>query len=271
MSTGAARAAPLAGPRSPRRGIGSRAPMPDLETHEIALTEVQLRDFRAANLFRLVSARLVPGGRVLDVGCGASGLVASLLERGVDASGIDASASIIEAAAGFLRARGLDASRVSTEPLSALVAQGATFDSVVSMDCLEHVEDDAAMLRDLVRVLRPGGTLVVTVPALMALYGERDRLQGHFRRYDRPMLRALAAEAPLELLELRYWNLLGVAPTYVSHRLLHRTVDESFRYGAPSLPKRLLRQALFTWFEQVENRFRPPLGMTLLLVARRKG
>ena len=217
----------------------------------------------------MVSERLVPDGTVLDVGCGASGLVASLLERGIDARGIDVSEPIIAAAASFLESRGLDSSRVSTEPLEAVAARGLQFDTVVSMDCLEHVEDDSAMFQQLVGLLRPGGRLVITVPAMMSLFGERDRLQGHFRRYDRGMLRALAESASVEIEELRYWNLLGVPATFMNHRILKRSVNEGFRYGSPSLPKRLLRGTLFQWFSLVENHLRPPCGMTLLMVARR--
>lgn len=243
--------------------------MPDLETHEIQLTEAQLTDFRSANLFEMVASRLVPGGAVLDVGCGASGLVASLLQRGVDIRGIDSSESIAAAASRFLESQGLDGGRVTTEPLSAILSRGTRFDSVVSMDCLEHVEDDGSMFRGLIELLRPGGRLVVTVPAMMALYGKRDRRVGHYRRYDKGMLRALAAEASVEIEELRYWNAIGVPPTFINHRLLNRAVDETFRFGKPSFKKRVLRSSLYQWFHHVENRWRPPVGMTLLMVARR--
>jgi len=245
------------------------AALSDLEHQQAALSQVQLDDFRAANLFALVSQRTRPGS-VLDVGCGAGGMVAWLLERGFDARGVDSSAATIQAAQSFLASRGLEPSRVSNTPLDVLAAQDAGADNVISMDCLEHIEDDRSAFGDLVRLIKPQGRLILTVPAMMALYGERDRKIGHYRRYAPRELRALAAEHPLRIEELRYWNLLGVAPTFASQRVLGRAVNESFRYGKPSLGKRVLRQALGFWFKHVENQIRPPLGLTLLMVASRK-
>jgi SAM-dependent methyltransferase len=241
----------------------------ELERHEAELASVQAADFRAANLFRLVGAQVPPVGSVLDVGCGAGGMIAFLLERGNDARGIDTSAPSLRAARGFLTSRGLDPDRVRCESVADVRARGGLYDAVISMDCLEHVEDDAALFADLVGLVRPGGRLVVTVPAIQALYGERDRLVGHYRRYDRRRLEALARPHPLRVDQLRYWNLLGVAPTFVSHRVLRRRVDESFRWGPPSLKARAVRATLGAWFRHVENAIRPPLGLTLLLAATR--
>lgn len=239
-----------------------------LEQLEVELAERQLTDFRAANLFALVAGQLGPG-TVLDVGCGGGGLVASLLERGREARGIDTSAPIVEAARRFLSSRGLDPAAVSVQRLEDRLAAGELADNVVSMDCLEHVEDDRTFFTNLVRAVRPGGRLVLTVPALMALYGERDREIGHFRRYERDELLALTRDQPLRVDDLRYWNLLGTVPTFVYNRVLHRRIDEGFRFGRPTLRKRLLRGGLDLWFKTVEARLRPPVGLTLLLTATR--
>lgn len=242
----------------------------DLEQHEVALAEVQLSDFRSANLFAWVAEQIPPGSSVLDVGCGASGLVAWLLEAGVDARGVDTSAPTIEAARRFFSRRGLEPERVFVGDTRDLVARGEQVDVVTCMDCLEHVADDATLFDELVALTRPGGRLVVTVPALMALYGERDVRMGHFRRYERDQLAALADHPDLEVEILRFWNVLGIAPTWVSQTVLKRGVNESFRFGPPTLRKRLMRRVLNMWFAQVENRVVPPVGMTLLLVARRR-
>jgi hypothetical protein len=68
---------------------------------------------------------------------------------------------------------------------------------------------------------------------------------------------------------VRYWNALGVAPTFISNRVLKRLIDESFRYGKPTLSKRVLRAGLSAWFRFVENPSRPPLGLTLFMSATR--
>jgi 2-polyprenyl-3-methyl-5-hydroxy-6-metoxy-1,4-benzoquinol methylase len=241
---------------------------PELEDQQAALADVQLDDFRAANLFRMIAQRLAPGS-VLDVGCGAGGLVAWMLERGVDAHGIDLSPATVRVAQRFLQRRKVDSTRISADSAGRLFAAGRRFDNVVSMDCLEHIEDDRAAISDLVSLLVPGGRLLITVPAMMALYGARDEKLGHFRRYERDSLMALVSGLPVRVDELRWWNLLGVAPTLLSQRLLGRNVDEKFRYGKPSLPSRALRAALFAWFRAVENNVRPPRGLTLIMTATR--
>lgn len=242
----------------------------DLERHEAELAAVQLTDFRAANLFAWVADHIPAGASVLDVGCGASGLVAWLNEAGVDARGVDTSEATIRVARQFFSNRGIDPTRVFVGDTADLVAQGEQVDVVTCMDVIEHVEDDQKLFDELVQLVRPGGLLIITVPALMALFGERDVKMGHFRRYERAELAALADRPDLDVQTLRFWNVLGIAPTWIAEKVLKRSVNEGFRFGKPTLRTRVMRKVLTTWFGQVENRITPPVGMTLLLVARRR-
>jgi SAM-dependent methyltransferase len=248
----------------------ARGVTPGLDEHEEALSSHQDTDFRSANLFRLVAQQVIPG-TVMDVGAGGGGMVAWLLEHGYDARGIDVSASTAAAARRFLERRGLDPDRVRHQSLEDLIGRGETVDNVISMDCLEHIEDDVTAFAQIVELVRPGGRIVITVPALRAVYGERDERQGHYRRYQRDTLLRLTDGLPVHVDDLRYWNLLGVAPVFVNHRLLRRSIDESFRYGKKSLSSELLRRGLGSWFRHVESRLRPPLGLTLLLTATKRG
>jgi SAM-dependent methyltransferase len=245
------------------------APMlTDLDEQQAFLAQVSDTDFRASSLNTLVSRYLVPGS-VLDVGCGGGGMVAWLLKNGYDASGIDSSSAVVDTARGLLAARGCDVSRVKVARIEELVSNGVRVDNVLSMDCLEHQEDDRSMFSSLLGVLRPGGRLLVTVPAVPGLFSERDRTYGHYRRYTRERLLDLCRSEPLRVDDLRYWNLLGVPPTFLYARVLRRAIHEDFRYGRPSFAARVLRRALSLWFSGVENSVRPPIGLTLLLAATR--
>ncbi len=248
--------------------LNEHSPLTDLERHEVSLAQHQLTDFRAMNLFRMVAARVIPGS-VIDVGCGGGGMVAWLLEHGHDARGIDMSASTVRAAQRFLEGRGLDGSRIENVALEELIADGQHCDNVVSMDVIEHIEDDVGAFAKLVELTRVGGRLVITVPAMMALWSERDVAMKHYRRYAPAELRALAERHPLRIEELRYWNMLGAPPTYLKQKLSRKALDESFRYGKQSLGARMLRSGLSTWFRLVENNIRPPLGLTLIMSATR--
>lgn len=144
-------------------------------------------------------------------------------------------------------------------------------DYVTALDVLEHVGDDAAVVRDLHRLLRPGGLALITVPADMALWSDWDEVLHHHRRYDRRQLGALFGDGGWEILHLGYTNVLA----YPAVRLV-RAWRRRFPAapGAPRaedrIPVRPLN-ALLRWsFEaSAMSRFPFPFGVSLLLVARR--
>jgi SAM-dependent methyltransferase len=118
-------------------------------------------------------------GALLDVGCGTGALVRALLSLDYDARGIDP----------FARESGLNEPSFTTGTLAHLPWEDASFATLCAFDVLEHVDEDAA-LREMMRVLRPGGRMLISVPAYQALWGPRDDAAGHLRRYSRRMLRA---------------------------------------------------------------------------------
>ncbi|MCG5216828.1 methyltransferase domain-containing protein [Streptosporangium soli] len=92
-------------------------------------------------------------------------------------------------------------------------------DSAVAINVLEHFEDDAGILTLLARSVRPGGTIVLWVPAYQALYGDFDRRVGHFRRYTPATLRDAAVRAGLRVESARPVNLLGGLAWWAAVRL----------------------------------------------------
>jgi len=163
-----------------------------------------------------------PGGRVLDVGCGVGRLLLRLQRRGCETVGVD-----------ILRPDLLSARRhlVGKEPAASFVQAdggrlpfaGASFDFVACTETLEHAADAALMLRELARVLRPGGRLVVSVPDTLpelvagrfyALY--HDDPFGHRRIYTRGRIAWAVEAAGLRVyarrqrnsVEAVYWTLL---------------------------------------------------------------
>ena len=84
---------------------------------------------------------------------------------------------------------------------------------MVALDVIEHIEDDGAAVRAMRDALVPGGTLLITVPAVSRLYGPKDVAIGHYRRYDRDQLASLLEREELELQSLRWWNLSACQPS----------------------------------------------------------
>jgi SAM-dependent methyltransferase len=138
--------------------------------------------------------------RILDIGCGAGATLRELARLG-DACGLDTEPSAVEAAA---RRSGCDV-RLGRLPESVPFEEGA-FDVVTLLDVLEHIEDDAASLATIERLLKPGGILLCTVPAYRFLWSEHDVANEHKRRYTRPGLRARIEGAGLRIRKLTYYN-----------------------------------------------------------------
>ncbi len=111
-----------------------------------------------------------------------------------------------------------------------------TFDCLLYIDVLEHIEDDAAEFRRAAARLNPGGSLVILCPAHQYLYSEFDRAIGHYRRYDADMMRALQADA-LQLERLVYLDCAGMALSLVNRYLR--------RKGTPSAGPIMIWDRLF--------------------------
>lgn len=146
-------------------------------------------------LIRKLIGRLELDGdsRFLDVGCGSGNVLGMLGELGLAGTGMDMSAEAIEIARRV----------VADTEIEAIVADFTTleheqrYDLVLSVEVIEHIEDDVGALRWMRDHLTDAGHLILTVPGCSKLYGEEDRANGHFRRYDRDDLRGRLVEAGL--------------------------------------------------------------------------
>jgi glycosyltransferase involved in cell wall biosynthesis len=99
----------------------------------------------------------------------------------------------------------------------------AKLDTVVCINVLEHIDDDAAVLRNFYQLLRPGGHALLLVPSNPRLYTGVDRALGHFRRYTENEMTSKLQQAGFEVVESRGFNRLGSLGWYVSGKLLKRT------------------------------------------------
>lgn len=210
---------------------------------------------------------------ILDVGCGAGSNLEFLGERfaGASLSGMDLAAAALR----FCREdRGLPVCRADAASLP--FCSGA-FDLVTALDLLEHVEDDASALGHLLRVCRPGGRVVLTVPALRLLWGNVDTLGHHHRRYAREELREKVEAAGFEVSLLRFVNFL-LFPPIAAVRLLSRALPGPDPEGdarsdfdwVKSGPLNRLLARVFS-LEASLLGWRAPVGVSLLCVATRSG
>jgi SAM-dependent methyltransferase len=158
-----------------------------------ALSFAETRHFWQLSRNRFIADELAylglrPGARVLELGCGGGCVAAHLSRLGYLVTGVDGHLPrILEAAA---RA---PAAKFIVEDLArdGVLGDETGFDAVALFDVIEHLDDPKAALERALGHVRPGGYVVGTVPALMALWSDADRRAGHRRRYDRGSLEEL--------------------------------------------------------------------------------
>jgi len=133
------------------------------------------------------------------------------------------------------------------------------FDSILYVNVLEHVEDDLAELSMARTCLKPGGKLLVFVPACSWLMSDFDRRIGHFRRYTKSGLQEVVRKASFRVESAKYFDLPGVLPWFLVFVLLHKNLSG----GNVTLYDRLV----VPWLRHLESICAPPIGKNLLLVA----
>jgi SAM-dependent methyltransferase len=169
----------------------------------------------------------------------------------------------------FLHARLLpaDLAFVGGDVKSLPFANGA-FDMVLALDVLEHLDDDSAGLREVARVTKPGGLLLVTVPALQSLWGSQDLISEHRRRYTKGSLAGLFNKAGLKGYRINYFNTL-LFPAAFTMRLLRRAAGSAehmrsdFEDNRPGLVNDLLA-GVFSVERHLIDRVPMPVGVSLV-------
>jgi len=145
--------------------------------------------------------RGVAAGRALDVGPGSGGNASVLRDLGWEVTAVEMNATAAELTA----QRGLAVARGDARHLP---VRDESVDLVISTDVWEHIEEDDEVAAESFRVLRPGGRLLVAVPAGRALWSGHDVALGHVRRYERPDLVGLVTAAGFVIHDVRSWNVL---------------------------------------------------------------
>ncbi len=212
----------------------------------------------AANYNRwLVERGLVHlGRRVLDAGAGIGTFTAAVAE-GREVVALEPDPAFVpalrERLAGHTNVQVLEHAIEELDP-------DEPFDTILCFNVLEHIAGDEDVLRRLYALLRPGGSLLLLVPAHAAAYGRIDAALGHERRYGKRELAQKLGAAGFELARLRHVNPVGIAGWFVTSRLLRRS-------QVPSGPLRLYDRLVPVL--RVLDRLPLPFGLSLWAVDRR--
>ncbi len=222
----------------------------ELQTHEVENDHWWYRGRRRVLDRVIAGLDLPPNARILDAGCG-SGRNMMLLARYGEVVGVELAESSVAAA----RRRGVG--EVIGGSILDMPFPDDHFDFAVSLDVLEHLDDDRACLLELRRVVRPGGQLLITVPAYPRLWSSHDEVNHHRRRYTRDSLLQVASEAGWEATRTTHFNAL-LLPVAAGLRTAQRAL------GTNHDPRSDLREAPL-WFNRM---MQAPLNGEARLIAR---
>ena len=220
------------------------------------LENLQLADRYNNWIFKQIKPYL--GNNVLEIGCGNGNFTVFLAQQCRQLTGIDINHEYIETAK----------KRLAKQPEVTILQGDITqlqsqkiFETIVMLDVLEHLENDVAILQQLSFLLKPEGNLIIKVPALNYLYGEMDRVIGHYRRYNKKTLLNTFEKANLPQPKVWYFNLAGIPGWWLNSKVLKRTIPPSEQVS--------LFNKVVPILSTVENVVKPPVGLSLFAVVKK--
>lgn len=203
------------------------------------------------------------GAKILEVGCGAGGNVPLLRDFGE-----------VTALEPDDESRAYAGERLGMTVDTGLLPDGLpyapeSFDLVCAFDVVEHVDDDAASVQALARLVKPGGAILTTVPAYQWMWSHHDVLHHHKRRYRLPAYRALFEAAGLTIETATYFNTL-LFPLAAAQRTAKRLLGDQSADDA--MPPAALNKALTSIFAlETPLATGPglPFGLSIAVIARK--
>ena len=213
-------------------------------------------------VFKFLDRLNVSNNRILEVGCG-GGLLSSILTR----DGVNVVASdVLFNATRFVKNRGVSKS-LTFDAGQPWPFKRYSFQAVIMLDVLEHIEDDIACLHEARRVLSRGGIAVLTVPAHQFLFSSWDKMLGHQRRYSKSLLQLVFKTVGFQPVLISYHNILSFFPALIlrgKDRLFGCRVEYAEFPDIPEIVNKWLK-----WWGRLEGAlisFNLPIGLSLFIV-----
>jgi len=204
------------------------------------------------------------GPSILEIGCGIGNFTVRLADGAARVVAIEPDkACLLRSRARVGQRPGVKLLHGRAQDLDDLLDAGERFDTVLCLNVLEHIDDDARALRDFAARLREGGRLVVQAPAGPWAFGEIDRALGHRRRYSRRRLGGMIREAGLALCETRYFNMVGILGWWWNAKVtrIRRQSDAQIT---------VFDRLIVPVMSRVEGLLSPPFGQSLFAVGEKR-
>lgn len=204
---------------------------------------------------------------ILDIGCSSGALLSDLKSKGFSGLyGIDISASAIALARenGHRNTQLMDGGNITFDD--------EMFDVLIASDCLEHIDDDQAALAHWFRILKPGGTLILFVPAYMFLWSAHDEANHHKRRYTSKQVVTRVKATGLRIQRAGFWNFF-LFPVIALLRLFQGLLPKSSKKIDDLNQPPALINGILSGLLHIENRLLKsinlPVGISTYVVAKK--
>jgi 2-polyprenyl-3-methyl-5-hydroxy-6-metoxy-1,4-benzoquinol methylase len=254
------------------------ATMEAASRHDLAFNDYQYDDFKnrskdayANAKYEILSKWIGKTGEgprnILNAGCGSGELSFLLASRGHAVEGIDPGTEYVELAKQQAKQFGLTRCTFDVAGIEEFSEKhtGGLYDVVVATDVIEHIKDDVAAVRAMLKLLKPGGDLFITVPAGPYLFGFHDEQLGHYRRYTLKMCRDVLPDG-VHVHRLRYFGmcLIPIAWWFSVKKRKNYPVAEAGDGKSMPIVSRIMH-ALFA----TEKKVPLPLGTSCLMWAKK--
>mgnify|MGYP005840417137 CR=1 FL=1 len=282
-------------PKNADRDLGS-------QQHQLASMQY---DLRITNLARFLFSKycsVTPSFsqedsfKLLDVGAGNGLFLKFFKSKGFQVAGYELEKELV---ANMKKDPALKGDKIEQGDITKLKGK-EEYDVVIASDVIEHIKADVRAIQGLWSFVKPGGMLLITVPGHSAIYGKRDEMWGHFRRYDQKVLLERVEKAisrpvipdpdresrsnrsemdpsvapqddkSYKIAFATQWNVVGFFVYAFYEKVLHKSINEKMRYSN-SLPSRFARFVLDSILKFEEMVGGVPLGLTQVVGVRKKG
>lgn len=232
---------------------------------EIELDHWWFRGRRDLFSKQILGLNLPKDAAILDVGTSTGTNLRLLRDAGfTNVHALDSSTLAID----YVTRKGLG--KVVEGDICAMPYDEGAFDLVLATDVIEHVDDDAGALREIYRVLRPSGRMIVTVPAFNSLWGNHDVVAHHKRRYRLNQLCERIKAAGFVIEQSHYFNYVLFPAIWLARRILNSvmggTASEN-RINTPFINRVLT--AIFRFDVKTAPVVKPPFGVSAYAIAQK--
>lgn len=223
-------------------------------------------DFRIDSLTRFIYRKFPKkNGKLLDVGVGNGLMMKFFKKKGFQVAGIEISKDLHRE---LKKDTTLKNDKIILGDLLKIKGSGE-YDFVVACDVIEHIKQDFTAIKTLLSHLAKGGKLILSVPAHSALYGKRDKLLGHYRRYDKSRLINLIEQNGGKIDSLTYWNFPGFFVYLIFEKIFRKPLWDKFR-TEKKFHHKVIAIIIRSFLKLEELIGYAPIGLTLVAVINRK-